>query len=109
MFDRNVPNVSPVHDAGGEIDQVVRSESEEIRRHELADSPITVFPFDAFGCLDEGPGMDWLSQLLVDGYRRSQFPLTHVFRRRTRHCGKRLHYPIGAGLTAASALFYNAQ
>src|SRR5436190_1221023 len=64
IFDRNVTHPSPVHDAGGQIDQIVRTHGEQISGHELAHGLIALEPFGTFRSLLYCPFMHWLALLL---------------------------------------------
>src|SRR5829696_10317435 len=101
--------MSPVHYAGGEIDQVTGIDGEEIRRHELTDGTITIFPFLRISLFDDRPTMNRCTLLLVRQDLSSQSSPACIFRSGSTACGKGIHYPACAGLLAQRALFDNAE
>ena len=65
IFNRHVPDVSPVHYTGRQIDKVFRLDRKEIRRHELTNSSISLSQSTRFSFLNHGPGVDRLSFFLA--------------------------------------------
>ena len=82
ILDRDMPNVSPVHHTGSEINQVFGVHSEKIRRHKLPDRAIALFPVVTLGLFENWPVMNRLTVLLIGQYLRGQSSLACVFRNR---------------------------
>src|ERR1043166_1238626 len=80
IFNRYVPDVPPVHYAGGEIDQVLGLDGEQVSRHELTNSTIAVFPSFRLRVCEYGPTMDRVTFLLVCKHCGGQFSAAGVFR-----------------------------
>src|SRR6185503_4518686 len=92
IFDRHVSDVLPVHHTRRQIDQIIRTNGEKIRRHELADSTIPMLPLFTIRLLEHGPAMNWFTPLLVRQNFSSQSSVARVFRSWTSDRRKRLHY-----------------
>src|SRR6266496_303783 len=80
IFDRNMANVAPIHNTGGKIDQVIRTQREKIGSHELSHSLIALIPISVFARFNNRPCMHRFALLLPLKHSRGEHSITHVFR-----------------------------
>src|SRR5215213_4873116 len=102
-------DVAPIHQAGGEVDQVVGLHGEQVRRHKLTHGTIALLPLLELGDFIDGPMVNRLPLLLIRQHRRSQPPLTSVFRSCVSHGCESLRDPTRTGLSTLHALFNDVE
>src|SRR5947209_13302176 len=101
--------VPPVHDARGEVNEVVGAHGEEVCGHELPDGAVAVRPVRRLFHFDDRPAMNGFARLLPLSDRGGQRAVSHVARTLIAERGERFQRPLRARLSGAYTLFERAE
>ena len=112
IFNGDMPHMRPLHDAGGEVNDVSWLNGKQVCGHNLTDSLVAgppVFVALIFLELSDGPSVYRLTLFLICQHLGGDLPRPQVRRALLPHPHDRAQSPLCAGLLRSNALLDNAE